>query len=113
MRERDHFQNFAARILSIFSISFLLILLIADATMFIIKGEIDPLFKDLTIIMLGFFGGMITTIIAFYFGDPRIDVSMETLQRILTESETHEQGSPNDNQHVTPESSSTHDEKHP
>ena len=67
-----------------------------DVVVYIAKGEIIPLFADLTKILFGAFVGMITTVMAFYFGEPKINVSKEVLRTILHEMEERERTSTNE-----------------
>lgn len=50
--------------------------------MYISKGEIAPLFEDITRTVFGAFIGVITTTAAFYFGEPRIPVSPEIVDKL-------------------------------
>jgi len=83
-------RNFIAGILVISYTVILIFLLIADTVMYITKEEIPALFMDLTKIMLGAFVGMFSTVGAFYFGEPKTNVSRETLRMILHEMEERE-----------------------
>lgn len=94
--QRTQIRNIIAGSFFIFFGAILIILLIADIVMWIAKGEIAPLFEHLTEILFGAFIGMITTVIAFYFGEPKTDVSTETLRTILNEMEEHERTSTNE-----------------
>ena len=93
------FQNTLSQGLFRFFLIVIAFLLITDLSMFFIKGEIHPLFEDLTKILIGAFVGMVTTVIAFYFGDPNIKVPPHTLRGIRDEIERQEQPPPDRQSH--------------
>ena len=89
-------RNFIAGILVISYTVILIFLLIADMVMYITKEEIPALFMDLTKIVLGVFIGMLSTVMAFYFGEPKTNVSKELLSAIVDEMKERERTSTNE-----------------
>jgi hypothetical protein len=83
MNGNTKYKNTVAGIIFILFGFILLLLIVADIVMFAITGEIPLLFEHLTWIAFGTFLGMIMTITAFYFGEPRTDVSPQALRTIL------------------------------